>query len=280
MSSTNYYINWDSINIGGNDFSSSTNYYLHDTLGQTVSGKTTSTNYLLYGGYRVPDIGDRYIEFTISAQNNASQIDWTNFNNGGKQVTVSSTSGYAAGDYIVVVENEGASEKVTIGRIVSVGGGIITVDKWDGDNATISASPSGGDDWVYELSGDTIDLGTLLSISVSTGVSRTEVYTNAPDGYTVTIKENQNLSSGTDEINDVADGTVSAGAEEYGIKTTGSTAQGSGDWAITSTGQTVQSSSAAADHDRIAIIYKASKSAATTTGSYSHTVTFYVTADF
>lgn len=281
MSSTNYYINWDSINIGGTDYSSSTNYYISDTIGEISTGWSSSTNYWISSGYRLPDENPRYIEFTLSAQDNSTKISYSAFNNAGNQATLSDSTGYLVGEYIAVVENEGASQMVSIGKITNVGGGgVITVDKWEGDNAAMSAIPAGSNDWVYEISGHTLDLNTLVTLSVNTGVSRTEVHTNAPDGYTVTIVENQDLSSGADTIDDVSDGVVTAGFEEYGIETTGPTAQGAGDWAITTTGQIIQSSTAEADHERIAVIYKASKNMATVEGTYSHVTTYYVTANF
>jgi len=280
MSSTNYYINWDSVNIGGTDFSSSTNYYISDTIGEIATGWVSSTNYWISSGYRLPDDNPRYIEFDINAQNNSSQVSYSAFNNGGLTVTVASAIGYSVGDYIAVVENEGGTQYTAIGRITNIGGTVITVDKWDGDNGSMSASPSGGNDWVYELDGHTLDLGTLLTSSVSTGVSHTNVHTNAPDGYVVTVLEDNDLISGSNTIDDVSDGTVTAGDEEYGIETIGTTAQGSGDWAITTSGQYVQESTSEASHERIGVIYKASKSVTTAEGSYSHTVKFYVTANF
>ncbi len=140
--------------------------------------------------------------------------------------------------------------------------------------------PAGSDDWVYELNGHSLDLDTLTSTSVNTGVSRTEVYTNAPNGYTVTVVEDQDLLSGTDTIDDVVDGAVTAGFEEYGIEITGTNASGTNDFAIKTTPQIIQTSSAFADRERIAVIYKASVNSTTVKGSYSHVVTFYVTARF
>jgi len=52
MTSTNYQIETDSINVGGTDFSTSTNYTLSDTVGEVGTGAGTSTNYNLFAGYR------------------------------------------------------------------------------------------------------------------------------------------------------------------------------------------------------------------------------------
>ena len=52
MTSTNYQIETDSINVGGTDFSTSTNYVLSDTVGEVGTGIGTSTNFNLFAGYR------------------------------------------------------------------------------------------------------------------------------------------------------------------------------------------------------------------------------------
>lgn len=61
-SSTNYRINQDSINIGGLDTSSSTNYYIKDTIGEVGTGTSTSSNYYTKAGYR--QMVDGYISIS------------------------------------------------------------------------------------------------------------------------------------------------------------------------------------------------------------------------
>ena len=52
MSSTNYRI-WDSsINVGGQDIQTSTNYQLRESIGESVAGTATSTSYRLNMGYQ------------------------------------------------------------------------------------------------------------------------------------------------------------------------------------------------------------------------------------
>ncbi len=51
MSSTNYRMQSDSVNVGGGQ-SSSTNYGLESTAGEVASGNSNSTNYLLRAGYQ------------------------------------------------------------------------------------------------------------------------------------------------------------------------------------------------------------------------------------
>lgn len=52
MSSSNYKIQNDSINNGGIDLATSTNYRIKDTVGEVATGNSTSTSYNLYSGYR------------------------------------------------------------------------------------------------------------------------------------------------------------------------------------------------------------------------------------
>lgn len=52
MSSTQYRIETDSINVGGGDDATSTSYGLQDTIGEIGTGRSTSTSYGLSAGYR------------------------------------------------------------------------------------------------------------------------------------------------------------------------------------------------------------------------------------
>ncbi len=51
MSSTNYKIQSDSVNIGGG-LSTSTNYSIESTVGEVATGESNSTNYILRAGYQ------------------------------------------------------------------------------------------------------------------------------------------------------------------------------------------------------------------------------------
>lgn len=51
MSSTNYRVQFDSLNSGG-ALGTSTNYKIEDTVGEVASGSATSTNFKLYAGYQ------------------------------------------------------------------------------------------------------------------------------------------------------------------------------------------------------------------------------------
>ena len=55
MSSSNYRMESDSINTGGVDLATSTNYRIKDTIGEIATGNSTSTSYNLFAGYRQMD---------------------------------------------------------------------------------------------------------------------------------------------------------------------------------------------------------------------------------
>jgi len=283
MSSANYQIGWDSINSGGDDFASSSNYSLNDTLGQITSGRSNSANYKLYSGYRLPEQGE-LLALEIGAQDNTSQVNWTNFNEAGLSVIVSATSSYAIGDYIAIIENEGDDQLVSIGKITSITGSSFFVDQWQGNASTTSAVAGGGDDFVYNLSTNHIDFGLLNVGIVKTGVSFAEVSTTADNGYRLYVKENHNLLSTSTlpnpEINDVSDSDISAGSEEYGIKTVGEDIQNINDWALTNNNQDMSIKTVKGQEARTGIIYKAAISPQTPAGSYMHTVSYYCTANF
>jgi hypothetical protein len=65
MSSVNFGIGWDSVNSGGDDSSSSTNFALRDTLGEQATGYGSSTNYQVSAGYRVGDTSPESLSFDI-----------------------------------------------------------------------------------------------------------------------------------------------------------------------------------------------------------------------
>jgi len=282
MSSSNYQIKWDSINAGGTDHSGSANYRLHDTLGQFGPGHSSSSSYGMDAGYRQRDEPKR-LTFTVRSQDNSTRVSYTAFDSASFTVTVSSVAGYSVGDYIAVVEDVGPSQDVAVGQITEINVLVITVDKWSGDQASIAAGPAGGDDYVFNLNTNSMNLGTLTSQNVSVAVAMTEIDTNAEDGYSITVVEDHGLQlgDGPQVIDDVADNTVTAGDEEYGIETTGDNAQGANDWAITSSEQQTGDSSAFADKERVAIIYKASiEQGITPAGGYNHMTHYYAVVKY
>lgn len=63
MSSSNYRLEKDSINIGGAENATSTSYLLRDTLGEIGTGVSTSTLYAMNAGYRQMD--ETFISMTV-----------------------------------------------------------------------------------------------------------------------------------------------------------------------------------------------------------------------
>jgi len=279
MQSASYRIMWDSVNSGGYDDSSSASYGLRDTIGQISPGLSNSASYEMRAGYRQDDMGLRLIQMAVEAQADSPETTFSAFDDSGLTVTIADSANFSTNDYILVVENEGETQNIATGQISSitgVGPYIVTVDKWSGDNATIGATGV-----IYELNGLSASLGTLLTSSVSTRVSMVELTTNASNGYTCAISEDTDLIDGTKDIDDVGDGTVTVGEEEYGIEKTGDNVVGAGsDVAITTTKTNIASSTNAASNERTMAIYKAAISSGTTNGSYSHTTSYYCTANF
>jgi len=128
MGSDNYQIPWDSVNSGGEDTGSSTNYQLHDTIGEQATGFSTSTDYTLSAGYRVGDYLRNSIGFNVGTQENSTQIAYSSFSTSTKSVIVTDASGFAVDDLIGVVENQGLTENVAVGKIKHIVGNTLYVD--------------------------------------------------------------------------------------------------------------------------------------------------------
>lgn len=282
MDSTNYQIHWDSVNSGGDDVSSSTNFRMRDTIGEQATGFSSSTVYRLSAGYRVNDQDQNFLSFSLGTQENATRTSYTSFSSSTKSVTVSSVSSFAIGDLIAVVEDEGLSQVVAVGRIFSINGLDLAVDQWDGAVSSLSATPTGGDDVVYRLGGNTAQLGILSPTSGKTSITATTISSSAESGYEVTVIDDGDLRYLTASIANVSDGTVTVGSEEYGAAVFGQQATSTGmDFGFSSTtARTIQERTTTTLLDRVALVYKASISSATEAGSYSHVVYYRVTARY
>ena len=124
----------------------------------------------------------------------------------------------------------------------------------------------------------TLSLGTLSQSSVASDATTLDVTTNSNSGYTVSISEDGNLRSGSNDIDDVSDGSVTAGSEEYGIRTSGSSGLLATDTAIDGS-VNVMSKSSAATNDTATVTFRASIGPNSQAGSYAHTVTFTATVN-
>jgi hypothetical protein len=283
MTSTNYSINWDSLNSGGEDTGSSTNYHLRDTIGEQATGYTSSTYYTISAGYRTGDEDLTSLSLTLGTQENNTVVSYSLFDLAGKHVVVSATSSFSVGNLIDVVENVGLSQKIAIGKITDINGSVITVDRWSGDPGSLSSVPAGGDDYVYRLNGNAATLGTLSPSTGSTSLTGTRVTSNAQNGYTLSVNDDGNLRYNTSTyILNVSDGEVTAGQEEYGWKVFGANATNTDhDYPFATTTTAIQHSASTADvEERVGLIYKISISTRTPAGNYSHIVYYTITANY
>ncbi|MFZ6015539.1 MAG: hypothetical protein ACOYUZ_04265 [Patescibacteria group bacterium] len=282
MTSTNYQINFDSINSGGTDFSSSTSYQMNDTFGEQGTGYSSSSNHLLHAGYRQSDEGfEPSLSFEIGVQENSTQTTYSALSLAAKTVTVADATDYATGSYIGVVENQGLGQNFVIGRITDVLGSVIYVDAWEGTTSTIGLIPAGGDDYVYRMDNHNLDFGNMNYGVGYTGIVYTNVNTTAENGFTVQIQSDGYFNNGTEHIVDVSDGTVSTDAEEYGARVYGYHATSTGfDFPVTSTFREIQMGTSTASNSRVGMIYKINTTPVTPAGYYRQTVRYIVTANF
>ncbi len=211
MSSTNYLIQFDSVGVGGTDSASSASYSVRDTL-EFIDGVGTSTSYRVDQGYRA-GIYDPVARFRVLVQDNASQVAVTSITSA--SVVVTTATGYEAGDSIAVIQNEGLAQVSAVGRITSVVGTTLNVDffVYAGSLPVID----GISDYVYELAGSNISFSAMTPSVPTTGILAWEVDADVPTGYSVYVRESQDLQTpGGVVLNDVEDGAVTVGHEEYG----------------------------------------------------------------
>ncbi len=284
MSSTNFYIDWDNLNEGGDDVSTSTNYGIRDTLGDLATGTSTSATYGLSAGYRAGDGGD-VLTFVIRAEDNGFvPVIYTAFDSGAKTVTASSVLTFSVGDYIAVSEDIGYGEQIAVGKITDITGLVITVDSWNGDNATMSASPSGANDKIFRLPGTVLNFGSVAQGTENVERLISSVFSTVDNGYTVYVHGVSLLQNPLAQIiTPVSDGAVTLGQEEYGAEVIGSTAFGAGsDGAVTTTLRAIQSRSnpSVTLPDRVAMIYKISINASTFPGTYNQAVVYTLTPNY
>ncbi|NQV90428.1 hypothetical protein HQ487_03410 [Candidatus Uhrbacteria bacterium] len=276
MTSSNFIIRWDTVSTGGSDTASSSTYLLNDTVESTTAGTSASASYQLNQGYRVDT---QLITFEAVGQDASSGRTATTLS--GTTVTTS-TTGLSVNDLIVVIQDEGVSQISAIGRISSIGSGVVTVDAWKTSGTTPTIDGSG--DKVYLLSGTSVALGNLSSSTVSTAIIGFEVTAVNDNGYVVQIFEDGALRSGASDIDDVSDGAVTAGSEEYGGISSDTSISTStfdtADTGITTTYQDIASESTASFESRNFITLKTSINASTTSGSYSQTISLIASANF
>lgn len=278
MSSDNYFIEWDTVGNGGKDTSSSTNYKLRDSFG-TMQGESSSASYIEEAGYRA-GVFDQTSTFEVMAQLRASQVGATSLS--GNTVGVTTTSGYSVGNYIVIVQNEGATQVSAMGKVISVGGSSLTVDELN--NGGVAPTIDGSNDFVYKLSGNALPFSTLSSSLVSTAIVGWESDAEVFGGYSVYVYEDHDLTTGVDTIADVADGDVTAGVSEYGARSSDTSVSLStfdtADTAFTTTPQQVSSRTDESFSSRDFLTLKTSIDAAQPPGSYAHNITLIFVGNY
>ena len=197
MQSSNYQIQSDSLNIGGNDISSSSNYSILSTVGEAGTGVIDSASYTVGGGYR--QMQEIYI--ALSGVTNVTMTPAIpgvtgGTANGSTTVTVitDSPSGYSL---TIAAENDPAMQK-----------GVDNIADYDpGSNPSFGFSVSSGEAFLtYTPEGDDITArfkdngatcntgGTLDTafacwdgLATTTQTISSNTSANHPDGATTTI---------------------------------------------------------------------------------------------
>lgn len=279
MSSTNYQIRWDTVSTGGSDSASSATYLLRDTVSGAADASGSSASYQIDDGYRAGLI-DQIISFDLYIQNSASGVQATNFS--GTTITVSSTTGFTVGNYVALVQDRGSSPVVAVGKILSIGAGTIVIDRLS--HGGISPVIDGSGDYLYPLTGSSLALLGVDGSTIATGVISFEMTIDNDSGYVIQILEDGNLRTGSEEINDVVDGTVSAGSEEFGVRSSDTTLLNSAfdtsDAAITTSAQEIVTQSTYVIDDRSFTVFKLGAQASTSSGTYANTVSFIASGNF
>jgi hypothetical protein len=278
MTSTNYEIRWDTFSTGGSDTSTSSTYLLRDSVDGSSASRSSSSSYSLDHGYR-QGVSDQVITFDVQVQDRSDERSVSALS--GTTITTS-VSGISVSDYVVLVQDKGASQVAAVGKVTSVGASSIVVDSLT--NGGVAPTIDGSNDYLYQMDASAIALGTLSSSTFSTGIISMEVSAANDNGYVVQMFEDGDLRSGSNTIDDVADGSVTMGATEYGARSSdvslASTTFDTVDSAITTTYQDVVTESSASFTSRNFVTIKASIAAGATDGSYSQTLSFIASGNF
>lgn len=123
MSSTNYTIPKDSINVGGAETGTSANYDMPDTIGEVGSGLGSSATYDLDAGFR-PEAKKPLLQFSISTNNISLGVLSTISVSSGNTVTTVSTN--ARSGYSTSVTADGNLRKDLVNIISDVIDGSVT----------------------------------------------------------------------------------------------------------------------------------------------------------
>lgn len=283
MTSTNYQILWDTVGVGGENTSSSSSYNLRDTVGDVAAGGGESASYTLLSGFRA-GVFDRTVNFRVLGMERSYQVAATSVV--GTTVTVTTTASYATGSYIVLIENEGASQVSAMGKVTSLTGTTLVVDAWttNGTMPTID----GVDDVVYLMStAPSISLGMLTESEVATAVVAWDATADVAQGYSVYVMADHDMQStvsASTVLTSVGDGAVTAGATEYGARSSDVTLSLSTfdtqDSAITTSLQQIASRADSSFKARDFLTLKAAVANGTTSAEYTQELTILFVGDY
>lgn len=283
MSSTNYQILWDSTGLGGDTTSSSSSYRLDDTIEPMGGATATSSSYQLTNGYR-PSVYERTVDFRVLGMERSYQVGATIL--ASTTVTVSTTVGYAVNSYIILIQDQGASQVSAFGRVTSMTSTTLTVDAWTTNGTTPTID--GTNDVVYLMNvAPSLDFGTMSASTVSTLVVGWEATADVSQGYSVYIMADHALRStvsASTVIAAVSDGTVTAGSAEYGARSSDTTLAlttfDTQDTEITTSLQQVASRSDNSFESRDFLTLKAAIASGTTSAEYTQTLSVIFVGDY
>ncbi len=176
---------------------------------------------------------------------------------GGSSGNVDITETVDSANFVVVGMSGGGSSYTLLGGFQAMEKGILSL--------SFSTSSAG--------------LATLSLIAISSSTVSSTITTDSLTGYSLTFDEDGNLRDGTNDINDVVDGTVTLGVEEYGVRTIGGGgALGGVDTAIVD-GLEVASSVGSVNDEETGIQFRVAIGGSTLAGDYAHVVTATLSAN-
>lgn len=189
MSSPNY-VNWmDSLNFGGEETSTSTNYRMQDTLGEIGTGPISSTNYGALIGFRQTESEPKFT-FTISK----NAIDFGPLMVGSifsDSVDVATTTNAVDGYYTTIVE-DGEFRTAVGDDINDVTDGSVTVGDEEYGIRTSGANGqmNGADTAILSTPQTVAEYGSFIDSDTTTITFKVSISTTTAAGYyehTVTL---------------------------------------------------------------------------------------------
>jgi hypothetical protein len=279
MSSTNFQIQWDEVSGAGGE-SSSSSYQLRDSISDSAAARSSSANYRIDQGYRAGTY-DRVSNFVPYIQDRSTQTAATAFVS--NVVTVTTASDFAVDDWVILIQDEGQSQSVGMGKVTEITANTLTLT-----SPLAGGTPAidGSGDYLYKMSTTgSIDFGTLTPSAISARILGWVADADVEDGYSVYAFDDGDLRTGSsDTIADVTDGTVSAGASEYGARSSDTSLASSTfdtqDSALTIAPQQVASVAANPFESAGFLTLKVAISSAQTNGSYAQTLSVVFVGDY